>query len=155
MPDTATEKLYIARLFEGASKASRETGNKENAAIYANYLFETYPQLLPFSGIKIKMQLNVSGLDDNITQSVVRDLKDANISWVTDDKDAPIASIQFEKRGNKYQALLSVRSANYKTIVANQPLIFHNTDGVGSEIALRLFGKGGDAVFEPPVVKSS
>jgi hypothetical protein len=154
LPDTASEKLYIARLFEGASKASIETGNKESAAAYTNYLFETYPQLLPFSGIKIKMQLSVSGLNDDVTEKVIGDLKNANISWVTDDKDAVIATIQFEKRGNKYQALLSVRSANYRTIVSNQSIIFQNTDRVGGEIALRLFGKGGDAVFDP-VVKQS
>jgi hypothetical protein len=31
----------------------------------------------------------------------------------------------------------------------NQKLIFKKADGVGAEIGLRLFGKGGGIVFEP------
>ncbi len=35
-------------------------------------------------------------------------------------------------------------------IVTNQKLIFKKPEGVGAELALRLFGKGGNIVFETP-----
>jgi hypothetical protein len=33
-------------------------------------------------------------------------------------------------------------------VVAGEKLVFKNTEGVGKELALRLFGKGGTMVWE-------
>src|SRR5207342_870527 len=56
--DTANEKLYMARVFEGLAASYSEDGANNKFAEYSNSLLETYPQLIPFSGLKIPMQLS-------------------------------------------------------------------------------------------------
>lgn len=149
--DTASEKLFVARLFEALSNAYYENGDAANLARYRNLFLEEYPQLVPFSGLRIPFKLTVSGVDDANTKQVINEIKDCNIQWADNaNSNTANASIYFEKRGDKYQATINVQSGNGKKIVQNQKLIFKNPQGAGSEIALRLFGKGGALVFEPP-----
>ena len=42
----------------------------------------------------------------------------------------------------------NVRSGSGKYVVTNEKVIFKETDGVGKECGLRLFGKGGALVYE-------
>ena len=46
--------------------------------------------------------------------------------------------------------MITVRNSDGKIIANKEPLIFKKADGVGGEIGLRLFGKGGAVAFEPP-----
>lgn len=145
--DSQAEKLFLARLYEGMSIAYDENGEDEKSRRFAIELLETYPQLIPFSGIKMRMKLNVSGLDDNITDDVVDELKDCKIKW-TNDNAAATVNISFAK-GSKYEAVMNVMSASGKVIVSNQRILFKKGDeGVGSEIGLRIFGKSGAMVWE-------
>ncbi|HWB24531.1 MAG TPA: hypothetical protein VG738_03580 [Chitinophagaceae bacterium] len=149
--DTANEKLFIARLYEALAKTYDDNGNKDKLLQYRNQLFDEYPQLVPFSGLKMEMKLNVSGDDDNVTHEVVSDLKGCNIKWL-DDAGAynPTASVSFNKRGDKYEAIITVTSPSGQVIVNNGRILFKSADGVGGEIALRLFGKGGALEYDPP-----
>jgi hypothetical protein len=142
--DTANEKLYLARLYEVLANAHADDENKYYTDFYRNILFDEFPQMVPFSNLKIKMKLNVSGLDDAITKEVVSDLKDCNIEWVTDSSiNIPAATISFDKKGKSYQAIINVTNSKGNLIISNQQLIFKNAANVGKELALRLFSKGG------------
>ncbi len=146
--DTANEKLFLGRLYENVSAAYK----KENEAeynIYCNLLMQVYPQLVPYSGLSVPVQLSVSGDETVTTNKVISDLKDCNINFTNSNTDAPLASISFVQKGDKYQATINVKDGNGKAVVSNQKLIFKKADGVGAEIALRLFGKGGNIVFDP------
>lgn len=147
--DTANEKLFLGRLYEGLSKGSDEEGNENDYNFYSNALYEEYPQLVPFSGITIKMKLVTSGVDDEQTRKVIKELQHCNIKW-TDVADAntPIATISFAKKGDRYEATVNVRSGLNKIAVQNENMVFKNTEGAGKELALRLFGKSGGIVFE-------
>jgi len=146
--DTANEKLFIARLYEGMTKAYDDDGNKNKFTNYSNALFEVYPQLLPFTGIKTSMRLSFSGTDDGITKKVIDEIKDCNIN-TSPNEPSPSAIIVFNKKGASYEAIITVRSANGFPVINNQRLIFKKADGAGKEIALRLFGKGGALVYDP------
>lgn len=146
--DTANEKLFIARLYEALSKAN-EGDDKRKFDLYSHALFDYYPQLIPFAGITPSINLSISGADDAITKQVVNDLKDCNISFNGSNSIAN-ANVSFIKKETAYEALITVRSTSGKIIVNKEPLIFKKADGVGGEIALRLFNKGGAVVFEPP-----
>jgi hypothetical protein len=147
--DTLNEKLFLARLCQGLAKGNDEDGTQRDYDFYSNAMFETFPQLLPFSGIQIKMKLNTGGLDDDNTGQVIKELKKCNIEWVNEaDANTPIATILFNKVGNKYEATVSVNSGSNKSIVSNEKMIFKQAGGVGTELALRLFGKSGARVFE-------
>ncbi|HEX8462542.1 MAG TPA: hypothetical protein VF623_13975 [Segetibacter sp.] len=147
--DTTTEKLFLGRLYEGLAKGNDEDGTQKDYEFYANALYEEYPQLLPFSGIKIKMKLNAAGVSDEQTGKVLKELKKCKIDWVDDaDSNTPIANISFEKRGDKYEATLNVKSGANLPTVSNEKMVFKDTEGAGKELALRLFAKGGAMVFE-------
>ncbi len=146
--DTTNEKLFLARLYEGLSIASKET-EAGNNNFYTNAMFEQYPQLVPFSGIKIRMKLIKSGVADQTTAAVISELNDCNIDWANDqDGSTAKASITFIKKGEKYEAVISVLSGSGNAIVTNEKMIFKDTEGAGKEMALRLFGKGGSMVYE-------
>jgi hypothetical protein len=146
--DTTQEKLFRARLFEGMAKYYEDDGNENKLSVYANALLEEYPQLLPFSGITPGMRLNATGLNDKATKRVISELKDCDIDW---EKEAghPVANINFSKKNNRYEVIINVASASGKPVVSKQRIVFKDTDkGVGKEIAMRLFGKGGALTYE-------
>ncbi len=149
--DTAMEKLFLARLYEGLVNSYDASGDNYQLNASRNSFFDEYPQLVPFSGIKIKMKLNISGLDDAVVKDVVSGIKSCNIQFVNDaDNNTVLASIDFEKRSSKYEATISVKSASGRQVVNNGKMIFSNASDAGAELALRLFGKGGAMVFDPP-----
>jgi hypothetical protein len=129
-----------------------DNGDKNNQRTFRNSLFEEYPQLLPFSGLQMEMKLNTSGVDDAVTREVISGLKDCEIKWVSDNDGvaAPTVFISFIKKASAYEADISVTAPSGKTVVSNQRLIFKQAKGAGGEIGLRLFGKGGALVFDPP-----
>jgi hypothetical protein len=95
------------------------------------------------------MKLNYSGADDNVTDDVIDELKDCDIKW-RNESNIPVVNINFVKKpANRYEAWLNVVSAKGKTIVNNERLVFKNKDeGVGKELALRIFGKGGSIEYD-------
>ncbi len=147
--DTTAEKLFLGRLYEGLCKGYEENGNKTGYNFYSNALYEKYPQLIPYNNMKVQMHLSTSGVEDEKTASLVKELKKCNIEWVENTNDeTPQAFINFVKRGDKYEATFNVKSGMNKAVVQNEKLIFKEVDGAGKELALRLFGKGGALVYE-------
>lgn len=146
--DVSHERLYTYRLLEILAQASEET---ERYDVYRNKCFAVYPQLMPFSGIPAKMGINFSGLEnDELIQKVFDDLKECNIE-ITNNPSFPQAQINFDKKGDTYMVVINVWDENNKTIVENGTLLFKQNEGVGKELALRLFGKGGSIKFERPI----
>ncbi|HVX49129.1 MAG TPA: hypothetical protein VHB48_03195, partial [Chitinophagaceae bacterium] len=154
IPDTANEKLFIARLYEALAQAYDDKGDDAKVKQYRNQFLAIYPQLVPFSGLKMTVKLNISGDDDDVTRKVTSDIKNCNIKWAegSGDWDAS-ATVIFAKRGGKYQATVSVTTPSGKSLVKNEHIIFSKADGAGGEIALRMFGKGGALEFSPPPPK--
>jgi len=144
--DAENEKLFLGRLYESASLVYQRSGNQYSRLFYDNLLLETYPQLIPFSEIKMQMRLTVSGVNDNNTEKIINELHDVNIDW-TSNSNTPVASIYFEKKGDRYQATINVKSANNVAVVSNAKLVFGSAKNVAKEIALRIFNKGGSVVF--------
>jgi hypothetical protein len=145
--DTANEKLFLGRLYQGLCKGYAETGNNESLQFYANVLLGYYPQLIPVSGIKLKMRLTVEGLQDETIEDIVEDIKEANIKW-SNDKGLPTTTLRFSKKGTNYEAIINTKTADGTAIVNNQKIIFKaNTKDVAAEMVLRFFGKGGNMVL--------
>ncbi len=148
--DTAHEKLFLGRLYEGLAKNYDDAGKTTERNSMISYLYQTYPQLIPFSGLKIKMKLNVSGLNDDVVDDVIDDLKDCRISFTNDpDDNSLLADIIFDKKKDKYEAYFSVRTGSGTQVVPPQRMLFKSAKGAGQELALRLFGVGGPLVFDP------
>lgn len=146
--DTATEKLFLARLYEVLAKSNSKEEDQTKFINFRNNYFETFPQLLPFSGITMQINLTVSGEMDEITKKVIKDLRKCNIEWVDEKSNIPQVTINFTKKAKIYEAIINVISASKKTIVNNGQLVFKNEKGTGKELALRIFGKGGVVEYE-------
>lgn len=148
--DTANEKLFLARLYEVLINTTDDDNAEAEHKRYQDLLLEEFPQLVPFANTRMKMKLSVSGNTDEVTKEAVDDLKDCNIEWVEGNESGIAeADISFEKKGKNYRLLFHVKSGNGKTIVPAGEMIFKTAAGVGKELALRLFGKGGELEFEP------
>lgn len=145
--DTQNEKLFLGRLYEAASRTYKKFKNQYSRSFYNNLLLETYPQLIPFSNIEISMRLQTGGIEDATTEYITSQLTKTNINW-TNNGVVPVVSIYFERRGDKYQATINVKSSNNLQVVNNSKLVFSTPENVGKEIALRIFGKGGNVVFD-------
>ena len=146
--DVNYEKLYAYRLLEMLAET-----NEDNAGYnaYRNKCYEAYPQMMLFSGIPVKMNVSFSGMqDDETVQSVIKEIKKCNIDF-TDDKNVPSALLNFNKKGDTYQVIINVSDANNNQIVNNSEFLFKEKDGVGLELSMRLFGKGGAIKFEKAI----
>ena len=145
--DTAHEKLFLGRIAETLARQYDNDGDKEKYNAMVSYYFSEYPQLIPYSGIKIKIKLNMAGVSDDITKKIVNEMEDCNVNWV-DDGYVAIANISFEKKKEKYAINYSVQNSTGKTIVTDQRILFKNPKGLGKELALRLFGVNGPLEYE-------
>ncbi len=151
--DTAYEKLFLARMYEGLAKSYNEDNEKSKGAFYTNLMYEHFAQLVPYSGLPVKVKLNVSGADDDVTKEVIKELKNTNIKFVdVADENTITATVIFTKKGIKYQVNVAARSASNLNITKqNVPLFFFiKPEGAGKEIAKRIFGSSGALELEPP-----
>ncbi|MDB5221683.1 MAG: hypothetical protein JWN83_350 [Chitinophagaceae bacterium] len=145
--DTAHEKLFLGRVAETlARQYDKENAKDKYNRMIAYYLSE-YPQLVPFSGFKIKMKMNVTGISDGITKKVTNELKDCNVDW-NDGGYIAIANINFEKKKEKYEVYYSVQNTSGKIIIPSHRILFKKPKGLGKELALRLFGVNGPLEYE-------
>lgn len=144
--DTQNEKLFLGRLYEAIAKVYDKAENKGNRDFYNNMLYTTYPQLVPFSGLKMRFNLKITGKSDHTIRKILDDLNDLNIKWVFN-QQVPTVTLNFEKRGEKYQATINVTSVDGKVIVDQAGLIFQRPEGVAGELGLRIFNKGGSLVY--------
>lgn len=147
--DTENEKLFLARLYESLAVAFDDDGDDKNRDFYSNALLEEYPQLVPFSEVRPKVKFTFLGVEDATVKEVIEEVKDCRIDQEDDASPAvATAFVAFSKTGNRYQAEVTVKSGTGKTIVDGDKMVFKEPKGVGKELALRMFGKGGAPVFE-------
>ena len=147
--DTSHEKLFVARLYESLARSYAHDDEKDKAESMQYNFFKEYPQLIPFSGFSIKMHLTTSSLKTSMEQNIIKELKDCDINF-TDETgyDIPGVYINFATLKNKFEVDYQVTDATGKTIVPAQKMYFKKEDGVGKELALRLFGVGGPVEFD-------
>ncbi len=147
--DTAHEKLFLARLYESLARSYAYDDETENSQVMIYNYFKEYPQLIPFSGFKMKMYLNTSDAENATTKKIINELRSCNINWVDEpDNNTARVSLRFSAFRNKYSVDYSVVDANGKTIVPAQKMYFKKVAGVGKELGMRVFGVGGAVEIE-------
>lgn len=129
------EKLFIYRLLESAARTS------ETKEALVNKCYDAYPQLLPFSGLTPKLNLTITGFEDNIINQIKDDIEDCSFENSTE-VNIPQANINFVKKGSAYLATITVKNYNTDTEISST-LVFNNSKDVAKELVLRLFQTGG------------
>jgi len=145
--DTANEKLFQARIAETLAKQYEDEGEKAKYNHIISFYLRKYPQLIPFSGIKIKMKLNITGLNNDVTNNIIKELKSCNVTLKEEGYEA-LANIAFGKNKDKYEIIYSLQNAAGRLIVPDQRILFKKEKGLGKELALRLFGVNGPLEYE-------
>ncbi|MBA2250263.1 MAG: hypothetical protein H0W12_08730 [Chitinophagaceae bacterium] len=142
--DTAHEKLFLGRLYEGLAKNYDNDGDDQKLNTMLFYLHHDYPQLIPYSGLKMKVKLTAAGLVDDQVNIVRSELSDCNIAWVSEGGPYTLlADITFEKKKDKYEVIYSARYNSGEIAIPSQHILFKKGKGVGKELAMRLFGSSG------------
>ena len=142
--DAAYEKLFTARIYQAQAECAKELKNEAayNEWLYRMYLL--YPQLVPYTGLKMNMVLHVSG---DVDKEVEERLRDCNINWVTNSSiPAPHAYIIFNRKGNKKDISYYVLDARGNYIVQRQGFAWQKAEETGVALAYRLFNIGGKEI---------
>jgi len=137
--DANNEKLLIARINEGLSRAYIEKDNIDlaNENLLAFYI--NFPQLVPYSDLKMKFNLEV--INNNLTpeqEDIIEELKDCNIDWVENDSFWPTLKINMTKKDEEYVVDYQVEIDSETKFEGNLDL--KDLESPGQHIAFRAFG---------------
>lgn len=139
--DRDYEKLFIARIYQAEAECAREQKDERAKNEWLYKLYTLYPQLVPYTGLTMNMNLHISG---EIDKGVEQRLRDCNIHWTTDvATPAPNAYVTFTRNGKNKNITYYVldKAGNY--IVPKQAFAWQKAEETGTALAYRLFNIGG------------
>lgn len=137
--DREFEKLFLARVYQAQAECAKE---KKDDASYAQWVYKmylTYPQLVPFSGLQMTMNLHTSGAVD---KAVVDRLKSCNMKWAHTGNSVEAYMI-FSNVGKSKSIEYYVLDKSGRYIVPRQTCFYKNSEPAGVDMAYRLCGVGG------------
>lgn len=121
--DSTYEKLLLARVLEGQIKAAEALENQKDQINYSNKLFEIYPQLIPFSGIKMAFNLKTQ----NATETDLKVIQSFNMEWHEQPKKGiPTVTLNFTKENTFKKVTCSILDNENKTIIRNFNIKYKN-----------------------------
>ena len=135
------EKLYNARLFEALTIANEASGTTSNFEKFRNQFYQIYPQLVPFSQVKMKFKLQVETEGVESSKQILADMQSFNVDFVKGEIDVPIVKLSFGKTGEKDVVYYSVESSWGTVIIEPSTIIYSgtNTKGVAKKLVYALF----------------
>ena len=139
--DADYEKMFTARVYQAEAECARELKNEAAQNDWLYRLYVLYPQLVPYTGMPMNMNVHISGDAD---RAVEKRLRDCNIHWVTNlSVPAPNAYIIFTHNGNKKDITYYVLDNEGNYIVRKQAFAWQKPEEAGTALAYRLFNIGG------------
>ena len=139
--DNTYEKLFKARVFEAMIQCSEEL--KEDNSELKTYFVNTYPQLVPYSGIAIAMRLhsNEKSIEE---KSIIEALKKTNIQLTNDlSADAIDVNILFTKKGS-VSVIQYETKWNQQVITPLTEISYKDASSVAKQLPFYLFNIGND-----------
>ncbi len=145
--DQQYEKLFTARLYQAAAECADELGlvDKKNDYLYQMYL--TYPEIMPYTGLKCNFNLHLIGTPD---PAVVDRLKDCNINWTANSSiPAPQLYLEFGAEKGKRNITYYVTDKNGRYIVNKNTITTGKPEQTGVDLAYRIFNIGAKTPEKP------
>ncbi len=148
------QNLLYARIYEGLAQASFDDQEKEKWTLQ---LYKKFPQLVPFSGLSMKFNLELDGeIKSVLAQDVIDGLKDCSIDFTQGDKNAPTAILQFSETKDAILINYSVQTGNEIRQRGSLRIGKDDSENGGKLLAYRLFGISKETIGEKPeVVKAT
>jgi hypothetical protein len=150
--DLSYEQLFLARTYEALAACADGLDKPAERDSWLYQLYRIYPQLIPFSGMKMPMQLQVAGSADD---AVIRRLRACNISFDEGAVPNVRALLNFTTRGKLRVVEYSVIDGTGNFIVPKQAYSYSDANVAGLSLAYRLFGIGGMAQIDGPEDKEA
>lgn len=139
------EQLYLARMYEALTVSSEASGTKKDVELFRNQFYATFPQLVPFSDVRMEFRLNVQSMDNPTSGSIVSKLKSYSIDFTKNEaREVPRVNLQFSNNGTKNTVTYSVESAWGKVIVAPKTIIYDDPSAVAQQLAYGIFNVGAE-----------
>ena len=137
--DSNYERLLIARVQEGLSDAHDMLDNRSEADRYLRDFYRTFPQLLPFSGLKMKLKLEAVGIDEK-SNAILSNLENFELEWVEEVGPWPIASISFEEGEEGLSIKYEIRESSDQDTFFSGAFNVNKYEDPAAELVYRLFG---------------
>jgi Tfp pilus assembly protein PilF len=137
--DNEYEKLYLARLYEALALANDASGTKNNFEKFRNQFYQTYPQLVPYSSVKMKFRIETKTNEVESSKQILSDLNTFNIDFETTGDNLPVLKLNFGSADNKNVVEYSVESAWGTTIVKPSSIVYTDTKNVAKKLAYSIF----------------
>lgn len=137
--DEDYEQLFLARVFEAAAICAKEKEDTDRYLFWMNRLYVIYPELIPATGLKMKMNLYVSG---DVDKDFVNRLKECNIDWGDKGASLPNVYLSFSKSKEKYKVTYHTQSADGVVVVKQEVMSYEKAEKGAIELSYKLFDIG-------------
>ncbi|MDR1594137.1 MAG: hypothetical protein LBS43_06610 [Prevotellaceae bacterium] len=138
--DNEYEKLYLARLYEALAMANEASGTKTNFEKFLTQFYQTYPQLVPYSSVKMKFKIETKTGEIESSKQILSDLNLFNIDFETSGDNLPTLKLNFGKTAdNKDIVEYSVESSWGTKIVIPSSIVYTDTKDVAKRLAYSIF----------------
>lgn len=137
------EALLFARKSLALAQLADDADEEKKRDEYLMEVAEIYPQLLPFSEMRVPVRLKIEGTED---KPVVKRLKKCNLELAPSNGLALIVNLRFEEvDSNANRVYYSVTTSNGRPVVAPQVWTYEKAkpEAAGIELAYRIFGVSG------------
>jgi hypothetical protein len=133
------EKLYMARLFEALSLANGAAGTKSNCEKFRTQFYQIYPQLVPYSSVKMKFRLETETGEVGSAKQILSGLNAFNIDFETDGENLPVLKLDFNTMDGKNVLKYSVESSWGTKIVEPSSIVYTDPAKVAKKLAYSIF----------------
>jgi hypothetical protein len=142
--DPQFEKLFQARCLEAMAICHQEIGEENKIQSNLDKIYSVYPQLIPFSGLQMKMYIQ-SNASTKEHKELISQIKKSNIHWVERNSESPyVVTINFSQKGTFKMADCSI-SFNSKPIELLYHSFYYKTnDEAAKLICNAIFNIGND-----------
>lgn len=128
------DTMLRARIYEGLASV----GNGSDKTYYMLALYKLYPQLVPFTNMKMAFRLNAP-TETKLQEQVVDDLKSCSIDFTTD-PNAPLVSLSFSAQGQSLDVHYTVKTGTEITQQGVFTIEPTAQEDAGKILAYRIFG---------------
>ncbi len=133
--DDPYETLLVARTYEGLALAT----SGQDRANYLGQFYIRYPQLVPFSDLKMVFGLAVNGNVGEREEAMLAELKNTSIAF-NDGEDAINVTLSFEQKGTAVDVHYQVATHEHVWHQGTLRVEENELAGAGKLLAYRLFG---------------
>ncbi|MBS1643529.1 MAG: hypothetical protein JST36_00690 [Bacteroidetes bacterium] len=144
--DPTYEKLFLARAYQTLAQCADGLNKTTERDAWLYQLYKEYPQLVPFCGMKMKMNLQVVGAPDD---AVVARLQACNINFDAGNGAKIRARLRFFTKGGIKMVAYATLDEGGNYVVPEQSWSYSKTTDAGVALAYRLFDVGGQAKEKP------